>query len=209
MFEDWSQAHVVTTEREMEFAKKNVVRFFLKPRLDKKASEEAGEPRYKDEEYIEIITGDRTNVPQKPLRNYPKLKRLYADKYAAWKAGTLEAMNGKPLEQVRGVLPSHVEELRYHHIRTREQFAEISDEILSRLGPGYRELQTLVRKDILREKENFAQETVKAEMAKKDSVIDALTKRLEALELAAHGVPAPAVTETKKPKKTKEAEQGD
>lgn len=182
MFEDWSGAHVVTTDREMELAKKNVVRFFLKPKLDKKASDEAGEPRYKDEEYIEIITGDRNNIPAKPLRVYPKLKRLYRERYEAWRAGNQDTLNGAPLEHLPGMLPSQTEELRFHHIRTIEQLAEVSDEILQRLGPGYRDLQGRCKKHLAKAKENFASDTLKAELAKKDAQLDALMKRLEALE---------------------------
>jgi hypothetical protein len=182
MFEDWSGAVVVTNERDVQLAAKVATRFFFKPRLDKAASEQAGEPRFKDVEYVEMhIPGDKNNIVVKPVNR--RIKQLYKERYEAWRAGNQDVLNGTPIEHLPGILPSQVEEAKYHRIRTVEQMSDVPDEVLQRLGPGWRSVRERASKYLDKAKSTeVIEEKFKAKLQEKDEQLAAVLKRLEALE---------------------------
>ena len=177
---NWSGAVVVTNERDVQLAKKVATRFFMKPKLDKATSTD-GDPKFKDVEYVEMyLPGDKNNIVCKPVDK--RVRALYRDRYERWKAGQQDALDGTPIELLPGVMPSQVEELRYHKIRTIEDMAGVSDEVLQRLGVGYRATSVKAQKYLDTKASAAGDEKLRAAMAQKDEELTLLRKRLEALE---------------------------
>jgi hypothetical protein len=191
--DDWSGAVVVTNERDVQLASRVATRFFLKPRLVSKP-EDGEAPKFKDVEFVEMfIPGDKNNIVVKPVDK--RIKSLYRERYEAWKAGRQELIEGTPVEHLPGIMPSQVEELKYQKVRTVEELASLSDEILQRLGVGYRAVSANAQKYLERAASGAQDEKLRSEVSKKDAEIAALTRRLEALE----------GKETKAPKQSKAA----
>lgn len=110
------------------------VRFDLKAVPDKKGSEEAGRPVFKDVEYVEIhVPGDKHNVPHRPVT--PEDRVRFKPVYDAWKAGQKEVLVGQPLKEWAAIRPSEVAMLAHYDIHTVEALAGVSDGNISRIGP--------------------------------------------------------------------------
>lgn len=92
-----------------------------------------GHPVYDAVEYIEIRSGDKTDIKDRPVTKSDKLR--FSRRYNAWKAGRGSAALGMPLTMWPGVTKSMVEELANLGLGTVEQLATVSDETISRIGP--------------------------------------------------------------------------
>ncbi len=117
-----------------------IPRFFMKEVLLGAKSEEAGRAIYEDREHIEIkIKGQDKGIFCDLVRE--EHRRRFPIAYAAFKAGREAPVVGTPIEQMAGVGPAMVHNLRGLNIRTIEDLAGISDEnALSAIGMGAREL---------------------------------------------------------------------
>jgi hypothetical protein len=171
------------------------VRFHLEPKLDLLASwggivnesdgserkvVGAGRPIYKDVEYIEItIPGDRNNIPDRPVTDLDR--RKFAEQYKAWKAGDEEQLVGTPLAKWPGITRSQVEELRYFHVRTVEQLADVSDSNAQSMGPILK-LRQRARDFLEASKGTAPLEAVRAQLQAKESENDALKKQLDQVQ---------------------------
>jgi BMFP domain-containing protein YqiC len=120
------------------------VKFDTKSIQDEEASAAAGRPIFTEKEYIRIVVpGDKNSEVHRPLRLEDKEK--YAAQYEHWKKGREQVAPGLPLTEWPGLAVSQVETLRYAHISTVEQLAEVSDQNLSKLGMGYEGLRQRAR----------------------------------------------------------------
>ena len=119
-----------------------IPRFFMKEVLLGAKSQELGREVYEDREHIEIrIKGQDKGIYSDLVR--PEHIRRFPIAYAAFKAGKEAPVVGTPIEQMAGVGPAMVHNLRGLNIRTIEDLAAISDEnALSAIGMGARELVT-------------------------------------------------------------------
>lgn len=95
--------------------------------------EGAGRPIYDQVEYIEILSGDKTDIKDRPVSKRDKIR--FARRYKAWKAGKSTHAAGLPLSQWPGITKSMINDLANHGIATVEQLAALGDETLTRIGP--------------------------------------------------------------------------
>lgn len=184
---DWSGAVVVGNERELELAHKVATRFFFRAEEDVAATEKAREedpealPRFKDVEFVEMhIPGDKLNIVVKPVD--ATIRKLYAKRYADWKAGRQDVLTGIPLQELPGVFESQIQTLQFAKVRTVEELADLSDEVLQRLGIGYRALSVRAKAYLDKARGGAQEAKLQKAIAEKDAQVAALTKRLEALE---------------------------
>jgi len=113
--------------KQAEADKNLLVKFFLKPRQDKEASEREGRPIFKDVEYVDIkIPGDRSGGACRPASDGDK--RRFAEHYRRFKDRMSQDVNeGTPLVEWPIISRSLCEELAFFHVRTIEQLANMSD----------------------------------------------------------------------------------
>lgn len=157
------------------------VKFSLVPKQNEEKTKAEGRPVFDDVEYIEIRNpGDNTNVPHRPVRDHDRQRFQF--QYQAWKAGQAEALSGTPLSQWPQVSRAQVEELAFSHVRTVEQLADISDSVAQRLGMGVLALRSRAKEYLERSKDEAAAIRLASELEKRDAMLEAMARKLEALE---------------------------
>ena len=158
-----------------------LVRFYLKPKQDNRASEEQGRPVFVDAEYIEIrIPGSRDAVarPAKPadIARFPK-------HYEAFKNRTAIPETGTPLVEWPLISRSVAEELSFYNVKTVEQLIAMSDQNASQFM-GINTLKAKA-KEWLETATTAAEATKLAdELAKRDSEIEELKAAVKKLTAA-------------------------
>lgn len=194
---------VMTMEREVglpEYAAPVAVGFCLYPKEDGKETAKLGRPFYKDIEYVKIITpGEKNTIFFQPATG--EHKRRFPKAYAAFKAGSVHAEQGTPLEHwplmTRGLVMSY----KAIGVHTVEALAAVHDGNLDALGTGGRELREKARAYLKQADDTAAVQKLAAEkqvmadqMQAMQAQIADLASRLEtaeaggraADELAAH-----------------------
>ena len=105
---------------------KLLVKFYIKPRQDPRATAEQGHPVFKDVEYIDIkIPGSRTGGATRPASERDKAR--FPRHYAAFKQRTEAPNEGTPLIEWPMITRSQAEELAFHNVKTVEQLIGMSD----------------------------------------------------------------------------------
>lgn len=103
------------------------VRFYIHAHPNQIKTREAGRPIYEDREYVQIIQpGNKENIVIRPARDMDKQR--FPKQYAAFKNKEGDYVEGTPLNMWPAMSPSQIEELKYYHIHTVEQIANLSDE---------------------------------------------------------------------------------
>ncbi len=130
---------------------------------------------------IQVISpGDRTNIVHREVMDIDK--RMYPERWKAFKEHRdQDAATGTLLSDVTWIKGSQRKEADYFKIRTVEQLAAISDGNLQRLGPGWIELRALAQSWLKKAKDDSHMTKMQAELAQRDSLIDALKKQLDDL----------------------------
>ena len=106
-----------------------LVKFYIHPRISQGKSSEAGRPIYVDTPYISIMQpGNKDSIVIRPATDMDKNRfsshwRKFQDRINDDEI----QMEGTLLEEWAGVSRAQCEELRYLHIRTVEQLANMSD----------------------------------------------------------------------------------
>ena len=156
------------------------VKFHTKPLHNAKASAEEGRPMYDDMEYISImVPGNKTSIVDRPARQrdfdrFPK-------HYAAYKANEEQSLVGTPLEQWPQISRSQVEELRFFHVRSVEQLADMADAQAQQFM-GINKLRQQARMYLDAAKENADMSQYTADMEEKDNQIAALNQAVQDLQ---------------------------
>lgn len=185
----FAEADMGMTQFAMEESQRNgfdqdsklFVHFYMHPHQDKEASAKEGRPIFVSREYISIIIpGDKLNIVKRPVSDLER--RRFAQKYAAFKAGNEQIMNGTPLESVPWLTREQVEELKYFNVRTLEHLADMPDVHAQRFM-GINKLRQRARDHVALAKENAPALRLAEETRKKDEQIALLQKQLN--ELAA------------------------
>jgi len=160
-----------------------LVKFFIKPAEDQKASKEAGRPIFHDIEWIDIrIPGNKDNVVCRPLRqrDIERFPRHYAAFKQRIEKGA-EAVVGTPLELFPFVTAARVEELKFFNIRTVEQLAATPDSTAGKFM-GFHDLKKKAQ-DFMRASELSAPAAKIAELEQSNKelreAVDRLTKQTE------------------------------
>ncbi len=159
--------------------KKLFVTFSFEPRLDRKATEEAGSNKYRDVEFVTIrIPGDKTLSIHRPVT--PSDKQRFPLQYAAFKNKAGEQIVGTPLNLWPGCKPSQVRELEYFNVRTVEQLAAMPDGAQGASMMGVQALRNAARAYVSLAKDRAPLLQVQKELAERDATIAAQAAAIEA-----------------------------
>ena len=167
-----------------------LVRFFIKPRPDARATKKEGRPIFKDVEFIEIRTPGNRDAICRPARNtdinrFPKHYQAYKDR-----VGT-DHLEGTPLGEWPLMARSQVEELAFHNIKTVEQLAGMPDSNVSQFM-GMNMIKQKAQQWLKQAEEGKASAELHEELEKRDSEIAELKAAVAALTEAQTAAPKPA-----------------
>jgi hypothetical protein len=150
------------------------VEFYMRPCLDRKASQKEQRAIYVEKEYLKIFTPGavKYSIVDRPV--WPVDKARFKNQYAAWKSGKAQPRIGTPLAALAGTWISlaQVEEMRFFQIHTVEELANMSDGIAQQFM-GIHSLRQAA-KDFL-----GSGEATKKALAEKDEQIATMQKALE------------------------------
>jgi hypothetical protein len=122
------------------------VHFYMKPRIDLKASSEQNRPIYKDVAFVTVmIPGDKNNIVTAEV--WDLHRRRWPQHWAQFQAGVKDQVVGTPLKVAPFLTEAHIEELAYFKIRTIEQLANLSDTNMTFMGA--REMSDAAKKYLL------------------------------------------------------------
>lgn len=153
--------------------------FSIVPVQDKAASAREGRPIFHDREMVKIrIPGDRLIDWDGEVDD--AIRARFPEAYAAFKRGETRSATGTPLDEWPPLTKSRVYELKASGIMTVEEYADVPDGVLGKLGMNAREEREKARVYIKNAKDNAASSALAAENAD-------LKRRLEALEAAMMG----------------------
>lgn len=156
---------------------KLVVSFFYAPVQDSVKTLEEGRPMYKDTEFVRILVpGDRSSMVVREA--HQEDKNRFALQYAKWKAGNDQATTGTPLEKWPLITGAQVEELKYFHIRTVEQLADVSDAQAQKFM-GINMLRQRARDFVAAAAGAQPLAEMRAELEDRDNTIDAMKKAMD------------------------------
>jgi len=180
------------SSKQSEEDKKLLVKFFLKPRPDRKATLEQGRPVFRDVVHVDIkIPGSRNTGICRPAT--PKDKLRFADHYNAFTERTEAPGEGTPLTEWPLITRSRCEEYAFIHIKTVEQLAGVSDTHIGKFMGGLAMKQKAI--DWLEVAEDEAPMLkLKAEIAERDERILKLEKQMEQILANQTALAAPAAT---------------
>ena len=134
-----------------------------------KKSEEQGRPVYDAVDRVKIISpGNKLSTIDRVARKVD-IDR-FPRQYEAYKRKTPQIGNGTPLKAWFAVSPAQIAELNYFEVHTVEQLASISDDVITRMGPGYMNLRQRANEWVS-----------KASADAKDMEVQALKQQLEEL----------------------------
>ena len=121
-----------------------IVRFSIEAQEDEAASAKAGRPIFNDVEVLEVrVPGDIDVLRRNATEND---RREYAKQYLAFqKSQSQETVSGTPLSVWAPMKRSQVEEARHFGIFTVQQLAQVPDNHMQRLGPGWITLRQTAR----------------------------------------------------------------
>ena len=170
-----------------------LVKFFVKPREDAKASKEEGRPIFKDVEYIDIkIAGNRAGGACRPASFEDKQR--FPRHYAAFKQRTEVPTEGTPLIEWSLISRSQAEELSFYHVKTVEALATLNDNAASKFM-GLNGLKAKAKAWLEHAKESAGEEKLHEELGKRDETIELLQKQMAEMQAKFDSLP---VAETEK-----------
>lgn len=109
-----------------EADKSLLVKFFIKPRIDREATEREGREIYKDVEHIDIKPAGDRNGSARPATDMDR--RRFPEHYARFKNRIEAPMDmGTPLTEWAPCSRSRAEELAFANVKTVEQLANMAD----------------------------------------------------------------------------------
>jgi hypothetical protein len=156
------------------------VQFFTAPLQDKERTEEEGRPIFKDVDMIRImVPGDKDNIIERAVRQGDSQR--FPKQWEAYKQGREEALEGTPLEQWPMITRAQVEELRFFHVKTVEQLANISDSNAQKFI-GIQALKTRAAEWLEAAEDGAPISAMAAELEKRDEKINSLTATIEQMQ---------------------------
>jgi hypothetical protein len=139
---------------------------------DHEATTRAGRPIFKEVDFIHIWTpGDKTTEIDVPVDDH--YRQRFAAKYEAYLAGRdQDSADGTPLSQWPGLTGAQVQELAHFKVKTVEQLAEMSDDNISKLGPGYLDRRKAAKIYLEAASGNAPLERMQADLQLRDNLIE-------------------------------------
>lgn len=157
-------------------------RFYKDVLPDAEASKDAGRPKFRDVEMVQIIIpGDKKNIVIREAREDDKVR--FAKEYAAFKAGEDEPIDGFPLKEWGQITKSMLEELKYMGFRTVEHVANASDAACSKFA-GLQMLKTRAKQWLELQTTSAPLDKLNAEIAKRDEENAAMKAQLAEMQKA-------------------------
>lgn len=162
---------------------KLLVKFFLKTRPDKAATEKEGRPMFKEVEYISImVAGSNSGGACRPARQND-IER-FPKHYAAFKNRIEAPTEGTPLSEWPVISRTLVEQFAFMNVKTVEQLADLNDTYAGQIMGGHTFKKKA--KDFLAYSKDLKEAADKAELIEQNEMLHQqvadLTKRLDALE---------------------------
>ena len=158
--------------------KKLFAQFFMEAVQDVAASEKAGRPIFKEEEFVRIrVPGDALNEVVREVR--PIDRDTFADQYRAFKANQDQPLVGTPLDKVPFLTKARVLEFQAVGLRTAEHVRDMSDAVAQKFMDAHSIRKRIA--DFLASASGAAPvEQLNAELASRDEQIAVLKQALEA-----------------------------
>lgn len=184
-----------------------LVEFYTEAVQNQAKTRAEGRPIYDEHEFVKIsVPGDqRTQVVRKVRESdkerFPKAYRAYQNSVETPETGT-------PLKEWNGISQSQFKELSHANVTTVEALAQVSDNNLSKFGPGYHQLRDNARKYLASSKDEAA---ATAWMHERDKMLeenDLLKERIKAMEDAAKKSDEPAKRGPGRPPKQDNTDEG-
>lgn len=159
------------------------VHFYMGSRPNKAKTKEEGRPIFEPCEFVRIIVpGDKNNIVNRPV--WSQDKQRFPKQYAAFKNNEEQQSAGTPLESVPWITREQVEEMKFFHVRTLEQLANMPDSNAQKFM-GVNTLRQKARDAIQYAKEQApiqALAEARRENAELMALVKQLTERVAALE---------------------------
>lgn len=154
-----------------------LVRFYVKPVQDQRASNEQGKPVFKDVEIIEIRVPGQKSFVAHPV-NTNDIKR-FPRHWEAYKSrtGDTEYLEGTPLKEWPLVTRSQAEELSFANVKTVEQLAAMPDSNASSFM-GMNMLRAKAKEWLENAAEFKKAAELKAQLSKRDEEIETLKAQM-------------------------------
>lgn len=140
--------------------------FFKRDTEDAAASEAAGRPIYRSEDWIEIIvpgSRDKTCVPVRKEH-----KQRFPAQWESYQAGDAhEVSGGTPILEWQGIARTRAQEMRAQGFYTVEQVAEANDNQLAKMGGDARRIQAQAKAFVEGQRELDRERALRAEIEAK------------------------------------------
>lgn len=169
--------------REAEADKNLLVRFFIKEREDKAASQAQGRPIFRETEYVEIrVPGKRDAQACRPATE--RDKQRFPRHYDMFKRRVEVPAEGTPLSEWPQITRSTIEQLSFLHIKTVEQLANANDTDLGTMHGGISLKQRAAEflKYADKTKLIAEKEALEAQMKEQQEALAEQTKQIAALQ---------------------------
>lgn len=154
--------------------------FSLRPVENKSASNQAGRPIFREVEWVKIyIPGDKTTVVSKKVTD--EHRERWPEQYQAFKRGQDQPIIGTPLEQWPIVTRAQVMEFKALQIHTVENLASLSDDAISRIGMGTRDLVERAKAFLVAAEEGARDSQIAAKLEAANQKIDAMAAQIDEL----------------------------
>lgn len=176
-------------------------RFYTEPMQNRALSDKEGRPIFESKSFIELRhPGDRSySFIEEIDENGMGMARRdiggqmigadYAERfpkeYAAFKKGEARALSGTPLDEWSPISRTRAAELKASNIFTVEEYADVQDGMLSKLGMGAREEREKARTFLAASKAGANEGALASEVAQ----LRALVERLQSGQPAAQEPP--------------------
>lgn len=195
--------NIFTASAQSEQDKMLAVRFYVKPKEDKKSSKEQGRPIFKDTEYIEIRTPGKRDYVSRPVSDLDRNR--FQEAYRNFKNRTsVEEGLGTPLTEWNAISRSMAEELAFFNVKTVEQLATMADTQAGQFRQGL-EFKANAKKwlDKANQEKPFLEmeqrnEELKAELDETKDVLKMLKDQLEEMKSSGSKKAERSVSRTKK-----------
>jgi hypothetical protein len=157
-----------------------LVKFYTKPLKDDGETLAQGRPVFRELTYIDIqVAGDRDGGVCRPATDADKQR--FARHFEAFKQRLETPIDGVPLKEWPLMTRTQVEELAFYNIKTVEQLADLNDN-LSQQFMGINALKRKAKEFLEAANEGVKVSDLQTQLAERDSQIEALTDRMNAME---------------------------
>ena len=140
--------------------------FFKEDVEDVAASEAAGRPIYRSEDWIEIIVPGSRDKVRAPVRKDHKTR--FPEQWESYQRGEAhEVSGGTPVMEWQGIARTRAQELRAQGFYTVEQISEASDNQLAKMGGDARRIQAQAKAFVEGQRELDRERAMRADIEAK------------------------------------------